>query len=59
MRHEVYCHACGEWIDTREVEVKEVKEKPRFNFPFTEEYMIFSCENCESDEQQSSIRIGY
>ena len=54
MRHEVYCHACGEWVDIKDVKVEEIEESL-----YKEEYMTFSCLSCESDNQRSVVRVGY
>ena len=56
MRHEVYCPACKQWIDIRDVEVKSI-EGSQYN---REEYITFTCLKCESEaSQRSLVRIGY
>jgi len=56
MRHEVYCPACKQWIDIRDVKVENIEEG-MYN---KEDYITFACLKCESEtSQRSSVRIGY
>ena len=58
MRHEVYCRACKQWIDTRDVKVENIEEG-LYNKE-DHDHITFSCLKCKfKTSQRSLVRIGY